>query len=182
MQRHGLARRGNKHPGHTCWMNMKRRCADPTNHAYKYYGGRGITVCERWLVAFENFWEDMEPTWQKGLTLDRVDNEQGYSSENCRWTTRTEQSINQRRRLLPTGSLSAMSKETGISYFTLRKRLKQGVPTDQLAMSMWQRKGYEPVDLKALSRETGIQYGTLYSRYKRGVAIAELTTTQRKPT
>ena len=142
-QRHGLARRGSKHPGHTCWMNMKRRCTDPTNRAYKYYGGRGITVCERWLVSFENFWADMGPTWQAGLSIDRTNNDGYYTPDNCRWATPTEQANNQRRRLLPRGALSILAKATGVSYHTLYRRFKQGVPVSELHMTNQKEKQNE---------------------------------------
>jgi hypothetical protein len=75
---------------------MKRRCLEQTNVQFKYYGGRGITVCERWL-SFENFLSDMgeRPAW---TTLDRVNNDGNYEPGNCRWATAAEQRANQRRK------------------------------------------------------------------------------------
>ncbi len=74
---------------------MKTRCLNPNSSKWSYYGGRGITVCERWL-KFENFLADMgvKPA---GLTLDRIDPDGSYGPENCRWTTWHEQRMNQRR-------------------------------------------------------------------------------------
>jgi hypothetical protein len=78
------------------WSNMKVRCLNPTSPNYKNYGGRGITVCDRWIKKFSNFLEDMGDSYKEGLDLDRVDNSLGYSPENCRWATRKQNNNNKR--------------------------------------------------------------------------------------
>lgn len=74
------------------WADMRSRCRNPNHQSFKNYGGRGITVCKRW-DSFRNFYEDMAPR-PSGLSLDRIDNEKGYSPENCRWATRKQQNSN----------------------------------------------------------------------------------------
>lgn len=93
---HGHARAGKLSPTHNAWSAMWQRCINPKNKAYPNYGGRGITACQRW-ASFENFLADMGPA-QPGLTLERKNNDEGYSPENCLWATRSAQRLNQRER------------------------------------------------------------------------------------
>lgn len=85
------------------WKNIKKRCINPNCKDYKNYGGRGITVCYEWL-EFENFKNDMYESYlenikqygEKNTTIERKCNDKGYSKENCKWATRSEQNSNQR--------------------------------------------------------------------------------------
>jgi hypothetical protein len=84
-----------KTPTYNSWDNMIQRCTNPNRIEYPHYGGRGITVCERWL-SFENFLEDMGLR-PMGLTLDRINTNGDYMLDNCRWADKATQVRNRRR-------------------------------------------------------------------------------------
>ena len=83
-------------PEYRVWAAMIQRCMNPNSTNYKRYGGRGITVCIPWLCSFEQFVADMGPR-PPGHSIDRINNDKGYSPDNCRWATPQEQVHNQRR-------------------------------------------------------------------------------------
>jgi len=78
------------------WRHIKDRCLNPKNRRYSDYGGRGITVCDAWQHSFSAFLEDVGERPSNKHSIDRVDNDKGYSKENCRWATDQEQNLNKR--------------------------------------------------------------------------------------
>ena len=81
-------------PEYRLWQNIKNRCLNPKATDYRYYGGRGITVCEEWAGDFSRFLQDVGRRPEPGLTLDRIDPDAGYAPGNVRWVGRLEQSRN----------------------------------------------------------------------------------------
>lgn len=122
---HGLS----KTPEYHTWTLMKRRCYLPHAIGYARYGGRGITVCDRWRWSFVAFLEDMGPRPSPQHSLDRIDNNGSYCKGNCRWATDHEQRLNQRRTKLYGGyPVSELSKITGMPLQVLYSRMKKGWP------------------------------------------------------
>lgn len=130
----GVVKANTKHGYHgtsiyEIWGSMIKRCTNPNAHAYADYGGRGITVCERWR-KFENFLADMGDR-PPGLSLDRIDFNGGYSKENCRWATMKEQQRNRRSNRLLTADgfvapMATWAEELGVRYYDLQRHLYLG--------------------------------------------------------
>lgn len=135
---HGM----HKHKAYRVWVNMRERCNNPENEGYNDYGGRGIAVCEEWDHAngFTTFWNDMAEGYSEGVEIDRVNNNAGYSKDNCRWTSRRANSLNRRDTVFvrtPYGRmlLADAVEVSGLKWATLRYRERAGWPVEDMFLS-----------------------------------------------
>ena len=123
--KHGLS----NHPLYGTWKRMKNRCYNVRSKDFKDYGGRGITVCESWRSEFLSFYQwAINNGWEKGLSIERIDYNGGYSPDNCTWIPMRDQSKNRRSVKMieyngESHSVSEWSRITGIARKTLQLRL-----------------------------------------------------------
>lgn len=113
------------------WRRILRRCFNPRDIGFRYYGGRGITVCERWRASYANFLEDMGRRPSPEHSIDRIDVNGHYEPSNCRWATRSEQARNTRRNKFMSMNgitLTAIewSERVAIPYDVIRERARRG--------------------------------------------------------
>ena len=128
IQKHGQSG-NNQTKLYRIWKGLKSRCYTKTNPNYKYYGGRGIKVCDEWLSDYMNFYNwSITNDYQNDLSLDRIDNDGNYEPNNCRWTTAKEQANNKRNNRYitiddETKTLTQWCEQYDINYTTVRTRL-----------------------------------------------------------
>ncbi len=121
---------------HRAWSNLIQRCTNETLPCYANYGGRGITVCERWRMSFLAFYEDMGRKPSRSHSIDRIDNNGNYEPSNCRWATPRQQVLNSRkaRYLTHNGEtlcITDWALRTGIKRLTIAARLNHGWSIDE---------------------------------------------------
>jgi len=124
--------RGRHHMSNTkiygIWKGIKSRCFNKNHIHYDKYGGRGVSICDEWLV-FENFYSwSIKSGYKEGLSIDRIDNDVNYCPENCRWADQTIQNSNKRNNVIvdyhgEKYTLSSLSRKVGINRKTLKNRL-----------------------------------------------------------
>lgn len=119
---------GVKHPDYSIWIKIKGRCLNPNTKCYHHYGGRGIKICDRWKDSFENFIQDMG--WRPNInySIERIDVNGDYCSENCKWIHKSEQTRNTRRvKLIKYNGnlycLSDLCRLLKLPYSTMRHRV-----------------------------------------------------------
>lgn len=96
--KHGNASGGSVSPEYQAWLNMRARCSGGQPECWKNYGGRGISVCQKWQESFEAFLDHVGPRPAKGFELDRIDNDRDYEPGNVRWVTKSQNNQNRRTR------------------------------------------------------------------------------------
>lgn len=148
---HGLT----KSPHYKRWGHMISRCTNPSDAAYKDYGGRGIKVCDRWL-SVEQFIDDLPAGYTDGVEIDRIDNDGDYEPGNVRWSSAKANSDNRRsaRRLTFNGKTQSLSRwaiEIGVNQGTLKSRLDDSGWTLERALTEPAMSGY---DVRALGIST----------------------------
>jgi len=151
---------------YSTWENMKQRCNNTKCISYHNYGGRGITVCDRWN-AFQNFIEDMGPKPTHNSSIDRINNNLGYTKENCRWSTPIQQARNTRNTIYieyqnKRYTLAELAEILQVPRGTLYRRIARGE-----SQSIWNRPTNRTGQLSATSRITGIPKSTLLNRMRR---------------
>ena len=156
------------------WVSMRNRCYNPNHNWYHRYGRRGITVCEQW-DDFEVFLADMGPRPSPKYSLDREDNDLGYTPQNCRWATPQEQNDNRGNSIWlthqgRTQTLTAWSRELGVKQVTLKARLAKGWPIEKVMakrVRSWRKLyAYQGVSrtVQEWAEALGMPYRTLLAR------------------
>jgi len=148
-ERHGLC----KSPSYGCWCSMKNRCYQEDNNRFDIYGGRGITVCDRWLHSFSNFLADMGERPSPEHSIERKDTNGNYCPENCIWATPAEQNRNRSSNvILEFNGLKMCAADwdihLGFSRNTVGERLRRGWSIERSLTTPPGQKPYETDDLK----------------------------------
>lgn len=167
------------------WQGIKKRCYNPKHKQYHRYGGRGITVCDRWLdkaKGFANFYEDMGSRPFLKAQIDRIDNSKGYCKENCRWTTNKINCNNQDRNYNithngVTRTLSEWASITGIEAETISTRIKKWGWSIEKALTEPTAKLFELYGKQWTYKELSMQFGVseklIRERILRGLSVED---------
>src|SRR5215467_15542474 len=194
---HGMT----KTPEYKAWQQMFVRCYSPKAKSFKDYGARGITVCTQWHGSFETFFADMGPRPTPQHSLERLNNNQGYTPDNCHWVTMKQQGNNRRTNRLMTHNgltktLTQWAESTGQSLQGFRQRLLAGMsfeealttPVRALTASSLHTTHTlhgETHTIAEWAQQAGMSYTTLYRRLLRGKtleqALAKPAALQKRP-
>jgi hypothetical protein len=129
---HGLS----KTPEYRAWAKIKMRCTNPNDPNFYRYGGRGVGMCDEWYNSFEQFYKDLGKR-PNGMSLDRIDNNQGYSKDNCRWATPQQQAANRELSIVidydgKSMCLKEWSRHINRPYTTMLSHYKKGYSINQI--------------------------------------------------
>jgi hypothetical protein len=168
------------------WQQMIQRCYNPNSSRYARYGGRGVTVCDRWRSSFDAFYADMGDV-PDGMSIDRINNDRGYEPGNCRWATPQQQANNRRTNVLIEHeglelTIAEWARHLGLPYHWIKHRYSKGwrppelfSPKDHRGENSVHRVHYQgkEVTIKELSVLTGTKLQTLYARLYAGKPLIE---------
>ena len=167
------------------WIGMKSRCYRKTHHEFHRYGERGITVCDEWLNSHDCFYDwAISHGYNDSLTIERKNNNAGYSPENCEWISRSDQARNRSTSFLVEHnsekvSCADLSRMYGLEKHTILNRLRKGIPLEE-AISQQSRTGRlysicgETGTIQQIAERHGLNRSTLLGRIRRGVPDSEL--------
>lgn len=166
-RKHGLT----NSPEYSVWTDIKSRCHNKNSTSYPRYGGRGISVCQRWRDSFETFLGDMGKRPSSDHSIDRIDNNRDYCPSNCRWATRGEQANNKRNNIYitingDTRSMSQWAREYGVLTATASLRYKQGLRGEAVFRTRVKQITFGGITdtISGWSRRTGIKQTTIAQR------------------
>ena len=167
------------------YNGMRLRCYNENNVNYKYYGGKGVTICDEWLLSFENFFDwAINNGYNENLTIDRIDSEKEYSPDNCKWSTKKEQAYNRSMSVELTLNgrtmyMTEWAEELGIDKKTLSWRYRNGWSDEEILSNKKDiilTYNGESKNLLEWSKKTGIKKSTLWDRYNRGWEVKDILT------
>lgn len=162
-----------EHPLYSRWKSIKSRCYQRSCKDYSNYGGRGITMCDAWRYDFWEFanWAK-DNGYEDGLTIDRIDNDKGYSPKNCRWIPRGDQNKNKRNIQLYDGlTLPDWCVEHGISYSRVSADLQHGVPFDEAVKSAESKRKAD--EFVAACHARGVRPDKIKRRMEKGLSFQD---------
>ena len=154
LQTHGLS----KEPIYQAWVDMVRRCTNPEYADFHNYGGRGISVCEGWLLTPKQFIDDMSSTYVKGYDLDREDNNGNYCKENCRWVSRKVNLRNKRK------SNDTTSKYRGVCYHKTKDKWTAFI-LDEDGNQIWLKRHDSEKEAAIVSYKAHFEYYGFWPKY-----------------
>ena len=167
------------------YNGMRLRCYNKNSVNYKYYGGKGVTICDEWLLSFENFFDwAINNGYNENLTIDRIDSEKEYSPDNCKWSTKKEQAYNRSISVKLTLNgrtmyMTEWAEELGIDKKTLSWRYRNGWSDEEILSNKKDiilTYNGESKNLLEWSKKTGIKKSTLWDRYNRGWEVKDILT------
>lgn len=148
------------------WIGMKKRCYYHKTNGYENYGGRGISVCERWLHSFKNFYEDMGPRPGNKYKLDRKDNDGNYNPDNCRWATPKESKRNTRFNVFLTHDgktfcISEWAEKLGVSRNLLWNRKNFGWSDEKIITTPIRKRSTDKIEKDLLNNVASNGFSSL---------------------